>query len=125
MSDPTATFFGEVGRRGHERLLEGVTGTIRFDLESDHRTDHWYLAISHGDVQVLREERPADAVVRADRLLFDRVASGEASPYTAWVRNELSIEGDLVLARLFQRILPGPPGARHPRTLVGARRQQP
>ena len=124
MSDPTATFFGELGRRGHERVLEAVTGTIRFDLESDHRTDCWFLAIRQGDVEIFREQRPADAVVRANRPLFDRVASGEASAFTAWIRNELSIEGDLGLARLFQRILPGPPGAHHPRTLAGAARRQ-
>lgn len=124
MSDPTATFFGELGRRSHERLLEAVTGTIRFDLATDHRTDCWFLAIRQGDVEIFREHRPADTVVHANRPLFDRLTSGEASSYTAWIRNEISIEGDLGLARLFQRILPGPPNARHPRTLASSRRRQ-
>jgi hypothetical protein len=32
MTDSTAEFFQELGRRGYEPLLEKGTGTIRFDL---------------------------------------------------------------------------------------------
>jgi SCP-2 sterol transfer family len=124
MPDRTTQFFDALSRRGHEPLLEEVTGTIRFDLEHDHGVDHWFLAISHGDVRVSREDRDADAVIRTTKALFDRLASGEVPIYAAWVRNELRALGDIRLGRLVERIMPGPPGAHHPRTFARERRQQ-
>jgi putative sterol carrier protein len=118
-----AKFFSELGHRGHERLLEEVSGTIRFDIEHEHGIDHWHITIDKGDVQVSKQKRDADAIVRTNRALFDRLARGEANGYAAWTRGELRIEGNLVLARLFQRILPGPPGARHPRMLASPGRR--
>lgn len=124
MSDPTAEFFDGLGHRGHERLLEEATGTIRFDLEHDHGVDRWFLVIRQGDIRVSREEREVDCVICTNRALFDRLAGGEAHIYTAWVRNELRVEGDVRLARLFQRVLPGPPSAHHPRMFARERRRQ-
>lgn len=123
MSSPTADFFEDIGRRGHERLLTGVTGTVWFDLEHDHEVEGWFLAIKGGDIRVSREERPADCVVRGSRTAFDRVVSGKSHIYSAWVRNELRAEGDVRLARLLQRLMPGPTGAHHPREFVHERRR--
>lgn len=124
MSDPTASFFHELGRRGYESLLQDATGTIRFNLEHDHEVDTWFLAIRQGDLSVSREEREADCVVHASRVLFDRLVTGQTHIYSAWVRNELRSEGDMRLGRLFQRVLPGPPDAHHPRRF-GHERERP
>ncbi|WP_406044932.1 SCP2 sterol-binding domain-containing protein [Micromonospora sp. NBC_00898] len=124
MSDPTAEFFDGLGRRGHEPLLEEATGTIRFDLKHDHGLDRWFVVIRQGDVRVSRDERESDSVVRAEKGLFDRIVSGEENLYAAWVRNELRAEGEVRLARLMQRVFPGPPGAHHPRMFARERRRQ-
>lgn len=121
MSNPTADFFEAVGRRGHERLLEEASGTIRFDLEHDHDVDHWFLAIDRGDVRISREKKAADCVVTGSRAIFDLVVVGREHIYAAWVRNELLAEGDVRLARLMQRIMPGPPGSHHPRDFARER----
>ncbi|SCL25346.1 SCP-2 sterol transfer family protein [Micromonospora rhizosphaerae] len=122
MSDPTAEFFARLGRRGHEPLLEEVTGTIRFDLAHEHGIDRWFLEISQGDLRVSREEREVDCVIRTSRDLFDRLAKGQEDQYAAWVRNEIRAEGEARLAYLLQRVLPGPPGAHHPRAFAPERR---
>jgi putative sterol carrier protein len=116
MSDRTAEFFQALGRRGHEPELEKTTGTLRVDLEHEGETDHWLLTISKGDVRVSREDRETDAVLRTTKALFDRFVTGEANMYSAWVRNDLTALGDVRIARLIQRLMPGPPGAHHPRT---------
>jgi putative sterol carrier protein len=123
MSDLTASFFDELGRRGHELLLKEATGTIRFDLEHDHEVDHWLVEIRRGDLRISREEREADCVVHAPRPLFDRLVTGDTHIYSAWLRNELRAEGDVRLGRLFQRVLPGPPGAHHPRRFAVERKR--
>jgi hypothetical protein len=114
MSDPTAEFFDTLGNRRHERLHE-VAGTIRVDLTDGRETEHWFVEISHGDLSVSRDTRAADLVVRTDRGFFNKIVTGEANMLAAWVRNEVIFEGCLPLSRSFELILPGPPGARHPR----------
>jgi hypothetical protein len=122
--DPTGEFFARLARRGHEPLLEGVTGTIRYDLEYEHGIERWFVVITRGDLRVSREEPEADCVVRTRRSLFDRLATGQEPQYTAWARNELRAEGEARLAYLVQRLLPGPPGAHHPRAFASERRRR-
>jgi putative sterol carrier protein len=121
MASPTTELFTGIGRRGHESLLEKVQGSLRFDLEHDQQTEHWHLAISKGDVTVTREERPADCVVRTEQQLFDELAAGETNAIVSLLRNRLTVEGNLRLLILFERLLPGPPSARHPRPATRGR----
>jgi putative sterol carrier protein len=118
MSNATRDFFDELGRRGSERLLKRTTGTIRFDLQHDRGIDHWLLTIMNGDVQVSREKRDADCVIRTDNAFFDRMARGEAKPLPAWLRNEITSEGKFRFIVLLERLFNQTPGARHPRAFA-------
>jgi putative sterol carrier protein len=108
MTDSTAVFFEELGRRGHEPLLEKARGTVRFELVDGKRTERWLLTLSGGDVSVSRKNVAADCIVRADRKLFDAMVTGEANAMSAYLRGELSLEGDPELLVLLQRVLGGP-----------------
>ncbi|HEY0696215.1 MAG TPA: SCP2 sterol-binding domain-containing protein [Micromonospora sp.] len=114
MADPVAEFFDEVVRHRYDRLNQ-VTGTIRFDLVRGHHVTHWFMTIDRGYVRASRENRDADCRVRLDQALFERILRGEANVYAAWLRNQIVLVGRLYMLDLFQRILPGPPGARDPR----------
>ena len=118
MPDPTAEFFDTLGHRRHERLFEDTMVTVRFDLTGERETEHWFLEISHGDLSVSRDASEADCVVRADRGLFEKIVTGEANIFTAWLRYQVILEGGSRLGRIFRifkMLLPGPPGSRHPR----------
>jgi hypothetical protein len=115
MSDPTTEFFDSLEHRRHERLLEEAAGTIRFDLAGEHETEHWFLEISHGDLSVSRDARAADLIVHTDRSLFNKIVTGEENMLAAWLRNQVAYEGSSRLSRFFERLLPEPPGSRHPR----------
>ncbi|WP_319460174.1 SCP2 sterol-binding domain-containing protein [Micromonospora sp. RTP1Z1] len=121
MSHATREFFDELDRRGSERLLKKTTGTIRFDLEHGHGIDHWLVTIINGDIRVSREERDADCVIRADNAFFDRMARGEEKPLPAWLRNEITSEGQYRFIVLLERLFRETPGARHPRTFARER----
>ena len=108
MIDSTAEFFQELGRRGHEPLLEKATGIVRFDLVDGKRTDRWFVTLHKGDVSVSRKNAAADCIVRAKRTLFDAMASGDVNGMAAYLRGELTLEGDPELMVLIQRVLPGP-----------------
>ena len=125
MADATAEFFNELGRREHEPLLEKATGTLRFDLEHAEGTDHWLVAVKKGDVAVSRENAAADCTIRADKALFDDVASGEVNGMAAVLRGAIVFEGDPELMVLFQRLFPEPPTrrAKQPRSGKGRRKR--
>ena len=103
VADATAEFFGELARRGHEPLLQKVTGTFRFEVTGE-RAEHWLVGVKKGDVTVSRGTVKADAVVRADRKEMNALA--------ATLRGAAVIQGDLGLLAGFQRLFPGPPGAK-------------
>lgn len=115
MVDATAEFFGELGGRGHEPLLNKASGTLRFDLRDGKRVDRWLVAVKKGDVTVSRRNVGADCVVSADRGLFDGVASGKTNAMAALLRGAMGVEGDVQLLVLFQRLFPAPPRARRRR----------
>jgi putative sterol carrier protein len=125
MTNPTATFFEELSRRGHEPLLGRATGTVRFDVGNGKRTDHWRLEFDEGDLRASRDKSPADCVVRADRKLFDGIAGGEVNAMAALIRGELAIEGDPNLLVLVQRLFPGPAGPSSQRPAPAAERRRP
>jgi putative sterol carrier protein len=109
-TDEASEFFHQLGERGHEPGLQKVTGTIRFDLaHGAGPPGRWLVTIRKGDVEVSRKNRKADCVVRMDRALFRKIASGEANPMAAFLRGAIQAEGDLGLLLTFGQLFPGPP----------------
>lgn len=89
--------------------LRRMNATIRFDIEDGRTTRHWLLTLDQGDVRVANHKGAADAVIRTDRELFDRLISGQANAMAATLRGQVCIEGDRELLVAFQRLMPGPP----------------
>ena len=108
-NDATEKFFESLATRGREDLLQGSSGTLRFDLADGRAVEHWTVTIESGDVSVSRAKAKADAVVRVDRDFFDGIVSGRENAMAAMLRGVLVPEGDLGLVMSFQRLLPGPP----------------
>lgn len=121
MSDPIGAFFDRLARRPPERLLRKTSGSIRFELAGDHGVDLWHVTIGDGRVSVCREERDADAVICTDHAFFARMVRGEAKPLSAWLRNDITAEGQFRFIVLLERLFAAPPGARHPRSLTWSR----
>jgi putative sterol carrier protein len=124
MADATMTFFDTLAERGHEPLLKSTSGTLRFDLRDGDRVEHWHVDVRKGDVAVSRRNAKADAVVRLDKVLFDRIASGSMNSMAATLRGVIAPEGDLKLVMLFSRLFPGPPRSRKAPAAGWARRQK-
>jgi putative sterol carrier protein len=115
MSDATAEFFARLAERGHEPRLEKAKGSIRIDLLDGKPTTRWLVTIAGGDVGVSHRNAAADCTLRMDKGLFEHLASGEVNGFAAVLRGAIEVDGDPALLVLFQRLLPGPPGARGPR----------
>jgi len=111
--NPTSGFFAYVANRSPEPLIKNVTGTIRFDLADGAGTDHWLVTMKKGEVAVSNQNSAADAVVRADRAIFDEIAAGTKNAQAAFLRGAVAAEGDMDLIVQFFRLLPAPPRAEH------------
>jgi putative sterol carrier protein len=124
MARPTEEFFDKLSRRGHEPLVDKITGTLRFDITDGGQTDHWLVEIDNGDIQVFHRNGQADCVIRGDRALQDDIASGRVNPMAAMLRGALWVDGDRELWILARRFLPGPPSSRDRQPLARGERPQ-
>ena len=107
-SDSIAEFFAELGRRGHEPLLEKAKGSARFDVADGKRTERWLLTIDKGDLAVSRRHIAADCILRVDRSSFERAVAGELNLMAAVLRGEVAVGGDPRLLVLLRRLFPRP-----------------
>jgi SCP-2 sterol transfer family len=107
----TSSFFEELQQRGHEPILKGETGTMRFDLYRGSGLERWFVTVADGNVTVSHSRGRADTVTAVDGELFDLIARGEANALTAQLRGALVVDGDQHLLMVFQRLFPGPPRA--------------
>jgi putative sterol carrier protein len=104
--DATAAFFDRLGERGHEPLLGTASGTIRFDLRSGPRTEHWLVEMRRGTLAVSQANVPADCILQVERSEFDEIASGHLNAMAAALRGVLEIEGNPGLLVRIQRLFP-------------------
>ena len=110
--DKADEYFKRLRRRAPEPLLRNTSGTIRFDLTDGDAAETWHVTINRGAFAVSRKKADADAVVRCERAVFERLASGELNTMAAALRGLVVPEGDLGLVLSMSRIFRGAPDAR-------------
>jgi hypothetical protein len=72
MANKIKDFFQELEEKGHQPLSAKVKGAVRFDLvDGDGVTEHWLVAVDHGDFTITHGEGSADCTIRTDRTLFE------------------------------------------------------
>jgi putative sterol carrier protein len=106
-ADPTARFFAELAGRAHEPLLRKASGSTRFDIVDGRTTRRWVVSVDGGDIAVSSKGADVDCVVRAQRAVFDKVASGRLNAVAAVLRGDLDVQGDWRLLVRMQRLFPG------------------
>ena len=122
-TDPTARFFEALADRGEEPLLRKATGTARFEIVDGKRTLRWFVSVDKGQLSVSRRGAGSpDCVVRVDKQLFDRIATGKENAVAATLRGDLAIQGDWRFLVWMQRLFPGPRRRRRSSTAGYARR---
>jgi len=112
MADATTDFFQALASRGPHPELENAKGTLRFDLKDPgKRTARWLVALENGTAAVSRRNANADCIVRTDKAVFDRLASGKQNAMAAFLRGAIEVDGDEALLLPFQRLFPAPPSS--------------
>ena len=112
MPDSTAEFFDELGSRGHEPLLEKVSGTVRFDLAHGKETERWFVTVAKGDSpsRTGTSGRTASSRWTGRSSTASRVA--RRTRRRRLLRGAMTVEGDVRLLVRSSGFFPGPPGSR-------------
>lgn len=121
--DPIEEFFHRIAARGRDNRLAGLDGTLRVDLQSTRGVEHWLVTARQQNIQVSQHFSDADVVVATNRELFVRVVRGEIDYLSAWLRNEVRLNGNFLLLQLFRIFLPDKVRAQHPRDFAQRERQ--
>lgn len=111
-NDPTERFFADLAGRGHEPLLRKATGVTRIDVVDDGRARRWLVTVDKGDISITRGNGEAACVIRAEKKVFDRIASGRLNAVAAVLRGDVTVDGDIRLLVRMQRLFPSPPRRR-------------
>jgi predicted lipid carrier protein YhbT len=111
VSDPISKFFASLAAPGYIATFAGESATLRFDVTSGSKMQHWYLTISNGNVTVTRDNSPADAIVRIEHPDMEDIVRGRLNAQAAMLRQVLTVEGSMAALMMFQRCLPGPSGS--------------
>ncbi|MDZ5441392.1 SCP2 sterol-binding domain-containing protein [Micromonospora sp. 4G57] len=115
MGEVIEQFFASLPARAPAVLRSPIAGTLRIDLTTGNRTDHWLIELAPGSVRVRHEHGPADAVWTSSAGLFERLVTGRAQGIASVLRNECTFSGQVLLFLAFRRFFPDPPGTRDPR----------
>jgi SCP-2 sterol transfer family len=110
-SDPISGFFASLAAPGYIATFAGESATLRFDVTTGSKTQHWYVTISNGNVTVTRDAGPADAIVKIERPYLEDIVRGRLNAQAAMLRQVLTVEGSMAATMMFQRCLPGPRGS--------------
>jgi putative sterol carrier protein len=109
MPEASADFFERLKQRGHEPLLDKVTGTVRFELTNGKTAERWLVNLDRGDIAVSQKGGKADCTARMPEALFNEIATGRENAMAAVLRGAVIVEGNPELLILLQRLFPGPP----------------
>ena len=113
--DPTGRFFAELAARSTEPLLTKVSGRTRFDVVDGRNTRRWLVSVDHGTLTVTPGNLDAGCVLRAEKVVFDKLVTGRLNAVAAVLRGDLQVSGDWRLVVRMLRLFPGPKASRRPK----------
>lgn len=96
-------FFDGLAGRASAAKLAGLDHTYRFEIDGE---GAWNVRIHDGAVAVSEggEDGRADATIRTNGEVFERIVSGKQSPATAYMAGKVKVEGDLGAVMKLQRL---------------------
>ncbi len=102
MAQSVNEFFEGLSSRADPAKIAGVNNTYRFDVEG---AGTWTVDVRDGTVDVTRDgDAEPDVTIAASEETFQKLASGEQNPTTAYMTGKLKIKGDMGAAMKLQKL---------------------
>ena len=94
-------FFEGLEARVDPSKTEGMNNSYVFDIEN---AGTWTVRVTDGNVKVSEGAEEADATITASDETFEKIASGDLNPTTAYMTGKLKLKGDLGAAMKLQKL---------------------
>jgi putative sterol carrier protein len=94
-------FFEGLESRVDESKTAGMNNSYLFDIEG---AGKWTVRVEDGKVNVSEGGEDADAVISASEETFEKIASGEQNPTSAYMTGKLKVKGDMGAAMKLQKL---------------------
>ena len=94
-------YFEGLEGRVDESKTAGMNNSYLFDIEG---AGKWTVRVEDGKVSVSEGGEDADAVISASEETFQKIASGEQNPTSAYMTGKLKVKGDMGAAMKLQKL---------------------
>ena len=97
----TQEFFETLESRVDASKTAGMTNSFLFEIEG---AGTWKVDVDDGRVNVTEGGEDADAVISTSAETFEKIASGEQNPTSAYMTGKLKVKGDMGAAMKLQKL---------------------
>ena len=94
-------FFAGLEDRVDPAKTAGMNNSYLFDIEG---AGKWLVDVRDGKVNVTEGGENADVVLSASQETFEKIASGEQNPTSAYMTGKLKVKGDMGAAMKLQKL---------------------
>ena len=94
-------FFDTLETRVDPSKTAGVNNSYVFDIEG---AGQWMVDVRDGNVSVSEGTGDADVTIMTTEENFEKIASGELNPTSAYMSGKLKIKGDMGAAMKLQKL---------------------
>jgi putative sterol carrier protein len=94
-------FFETLESRVDQSRTAGMTNSYLFDIAG---AGKWTVRVEDGNVNVSEGGEDADAVISTSEETFEKIASGEQNPTSAYMTGKLKVKGDMGAAMKLQKL---------------------
>jgi putative sterol carrier protein len=101
MASSSREFFEGLESRVDPAKTAGMTNTYLFDIDGE----RWTVAVDDGSVKVTEGDAGgSDVTLSTSEETFQKIASGEQNPTSAYMTGKLKIDGDIGAAMKLQKL---------------------
>jgi putative sterol carrier protein len=94
-------FFESLESRVDQSKTAGMNNSYLFDIEG---AGKWTVRVEDGNVKVSEGGEDADAVISTSEETFEKIASGDQNPTSAYMTGKLKVKGDMGAAMKLQKL---------------------
>ena len=94
-------FFDTLETRVDPAKTAGMNNSYLFDIEG---AGKWKVDVDDGKVSVTEGGEDADAVISTSQETFEKIASGDQNPTSAYMTGKLKVKGDMGAAMKLQKL---------------------
>src|ERR671931_1691092 len=94
-------FFQTLETRLDASKTSGMNNSYLVDIEG---AGKWKVDVQDGQVSVTEGGEDADAVITTSAETFEKIASGEQNPTSAYMTGKLKVKGDMGAAMKLQKL---------------------